>query len=228
MQLRPAACLLSFLLLLSTSTLARVPQRSSSLTAVDAERAFALQAQTKGQWTASRSYAAPDAVMFTPRAIWARDFLKGRKNPRASLHWSPNASYVSCDGLMAVNTGPWRNADGRQHGFFTTVWERGNGQWHWVSDGVHSLKRPLAVRRTALVRKASCEGRAPGPPLMDPPSTKRGPGGVAPDDFGRGHSEDRTLGWEWRVGPNGVRNFRTFLWTGGGYSVALRQTIGGK
>jgi len=197
-------------------------------TAIDAERAFARDAQKKGQWTASRAYADPDAVMFTPQAIWARDFLKGRRDPPAALHWSPNASYVSCDGRMAVNTGPWRNANGRQNGFFTTVWERQKGQWHWISDGRHTLKRPLAERKTPIVRQGSCKGRAPGPPLMAPPKTKTGPGGVAPDDFGRGHSEDRTLGWDWRVGPKGVRQFRTFLWNGRGYTVALEQTVGGK
>ncbi|MEO6114466.1 MAG: hypothetical protein ABIP07_08485 [Sphingomicrobium sp.] len=197
-------------------------------TAIDAERAFARDAQKKGQWTASRAYADPDAVMFTPQAIWARDFLKGRRDPQVALHWSPNASYVSCDGRMAVNTGPWQNANGQQRGFFTTVWQQEKGQWHWISDGRHTLKRPLAARKTPLVRKGSCKGRAPGPPLMAPPTTKRGPGGVAPDDFGRGHSEDRTLGWDWRVGPKGVRHFRTFLWTGRGYTLALEQTIGRK
>lgn len=196
-------------------------------TAIDAERAFSRDAQVKGQWTASRAYADPDAVMFTPQAIWARDFLKGRKDPLSAMRWSPNATYVSCDGRMAVNTGPWQSANGRQRGFFTTVWEKEKGRWHWISDGRHALKRPLAARKSPLVRQGSCQGRAPGPPLMSPPSTKRGPGGVTPDDFGRGHSADRTLGWDWRVGPNGTRQFRAFLWTGRGYTVALNQTIGG-
>lgn len=196
-------------------------------TAVDAERAFSRDAQTNGQWTASRAYADPDAVMFTPQAIWARDFLKGRKDPPAALRWSPNASYVSCDGRIAVNTGPWQDSTG-QSGFFTTVWQQENGRWHWISDGRHTLKTPLAARQTPIVRRGSCKGRAPGPPLMATPSTKKGPGGVAPDDFGRGYSADRTLGWDWRVGPNGVRRFRTFLWTGRGYTLALNQTIGGK
>ena len=195
-------------------------------TAVDAERAFAHDAQKKGQWTASRAYADPDAVMFTPQAIWARDFLKGRRDPQVALQWSPNASYVSCDGRMAVNTGPWQNNNGQQNGFFTTVWEQENGQWRWISDGRHTLKKPLAFRNTPVVRKGSCQGRAPGPPLMAPPTTKRGPGGVAPDDFGRGYSQDRTLGWDWRVGLKGVRQFRTFLWTGRSYTLALDQTIG--
>ena len=197
-------------------------------TAIDAERDFNRDAQKDGQWTAARYYADSDAVIFTPRAVWARDFLKGRKDPAEAIRWSPNASYVSCDGRVAVNTGPWRNGTGRQNGFFTTVWQQEKGRWRWVSDGRHTLQKPLAARATAIVRKASCQGRAPGPPLMAPPSTRKGPGGVAPDDFGRGYSDDRTLGWEWRVGPNGARRFRTYLWNGRGYTVALNQTIGAK
>ena len=197
-------------------------------TAVDAERAFRRDAQAKGQWTASRAYADHDAVMFTPQAIWARDFLKGRQDPPTAMQWSPNASFVACDGQTAVNTGPWATADGQQRGFYTTVWQREEGRWQWISDGRHTLKKPLAGRASPVVRKASCSGRAPGPPLMATPSAKPGPGGAAPDDFGRGHSADRTLGWEWRVGPNGARNFRTYLWDGRRYTLALNQTIGGK
>jgi len=209
-------------------TLVLATVAAATPTAVDAERAFSRDAQRNGQWTASRTYADPDAVMFTPQVIWARDFFKGRKNPRIALRWLPNASYVSCDGRMAVNTGPWQSSDGRQYGFFTTVWEQEKGKWHWISDGRHTLKKPLSARATPIVRKGVCRGRAPGPPLMAAPSTKKGPGGVVPDDFGRGYSDDRTLGWDWRVKPNGVRRFRTFLWNGRGYTLALDQTIGGK
>lgn len=197
-------------------------------TAVDAERAFSRDAQTKGQWTASRAYADPDAVMFTPQAVWARDFLKNRKDPPAAVRWSPSSSYVSCDGRMAVNTGPWEDPASKQSGFFTTVWQNEKGQWRWISDGRHTLTKQIALRTVPVVRKGSCRGRAPGPPLMATPSAKPGPGGVAPDDFGRGRSADRTLGWEWRVGPNGVRNFRTYLWNGRSYTLVLNQQIGGK
>ena len=195
--------------------------------AVDAERAFSRDAQRNGQWTALRAYADRDAVIFTPRAVWARDFLKGRKDAVAPITWTPNASYVSCDGRMAVNTGPWQAGAQGQTGFFTTVWEQEDGRWHWLSHGRHTLGQPLALRTTPVVRKASCRGRAPGPPLMAPPPTKKAPG-LTPDDFGRGYSSDRTLGWDWRVGPKGVRHFRTFLWTGRRYALALEQTIGGK
>jgi hypothetical protein len=209
-------------------TLLLIASSSAVPSAVDAERAYSRDAQVKGQWTAARTYADEDAVMFTPQAIWAREFLKGRKDPPAATRWSPNASFVSCDGRMAVNTGPWQSADGRQRGFFTTVWQQDERGWRWISDGRHTLKTPLAARATPIVRKASCKGRAPGPPLMAPPPAKKGPGGASADDFGRGYSGDRTLGWDWRVGPKGVRRFRAFVWNGRGYSLALNQTIGGK
>ena len=64
-------------------------------------------AQRIGQWTAFRKYADRDAVMFTPQAVWARDFLKGRKDPPKAVRWWPATSFVSCDGHTAVNTGPW-------------------------------------------------------------------------------------------------------------------------
>lgn len=52
-------------------------------TAIDAERAFGAEARQQGQWTASRHYAHPDAVMFTPQATWARDFSKEKGSCRA-------------------------------------------------------------------------------------------------------------------------------------------------
>lgn len=197
-------------------------------TALDAERAFSRDAQRRGQWTATREYADQDAVIFTPRATWAREFLKGRQDPKAAMRWSPNATYVSCDGRMAVNTGPWQSAVEGQGGFFTTVWEQEKGRWHWLSHGRHLLPQPPAARSAPIVRKGSCRGHAPGPPLMAPPTAKKGQGGMAPDDFGRGYSSDRTLGWDWRVGPKGARQFRAFLWTGRKYTLALEQTIGGQ
>jgi hypothetical protein len=62
-------------------------------TAVDAEYAFARDAQRIGQWTAFRKYADRYAVMFTPQAVWARDFLKGKRTrPRRSAGGRRQAS----------------------------------------------------------------------------------------------------------------------------------------
>ena len=197
-------------------------------TAVDAERALSRDAQRNGQWTAFAAYADPDAVILTPQAQWADAFLKSKKDPPVARRWSPNASFVSCDANVAINTGPWSSADGRQNGYFTTVWQREKGQWRWLYHREETLNRSLAARRTPIVRKASCRGHAPGAPLMSPPSTKKGPRGATPDDFGRGESADHTFGWDWRVGQNNFRHIRIFLWTGRRYVVALNQRNMGK
>src|SRR5205807_2926293 len=118
--------IMMFALLLASATLP---------TAIDVERAFARDAQKIGQWTAFRKYADRDAVMFTPQAVWVQEFLKDRKDPPKSVRWAPAHSFVSCDGRIAVNTGPWCGADGVHHGYFTTVWQRTNGAWRWVYDG---------------------------------------------------------------------------------------------
>src|SRR6476620_9798927 len=103
-------------------------------TAVDAERAFARDAQSMGMWSAFRKYADKDAVMFSPQAVWARDFLKNRKDPPKAISWRPAKSYVSCDGRTAVNTGPWFTPDGKLAGYFTTVWQRSGATWRFEYD----------------------------------------------------------------------------------------------
>jgi len=72
-------------------------------TAVDAERQFAGDAQTIGQWTAFKKWAEHDAVVFTPQAAWAREVLP-KKDPLKAITWRPAHSYVSCDGRIAVKS----------------------------------------------------------------------------------------------------------------------------
>ena len=88
-------------------------------TAVDAERAFARDAQRLGQWTAFRRWADPTAVMFTPQATWAQGLLKGRRNPPRSVRLASGRSYLSFFVLSEVNSGPWRGPYGS--GYFNTL-----------------------------------------------------------------------------------------------------------
>ena len=105
-------------LLLAAAAATAAPSVSGPSTAIDAERAFARDAQRIGQWAAFRKYAARDAIMFNPQAVWARDYLAGRKNPRRAISWTPAASVMSCDRSVAVNGGPYSTPDGH-HGRFT-------------------------------------------------------------------------------------------------------------
>lgn len=195
-------------------------------TAIDAERAFAAHAQKVGQWTAFRDYAEPAAVMFNPQAVWAHEFLAGRKDPPRSVEWWPAQSFVSCDGDMAVNSGPWRNAAG-QNGYFTTVWIRQkDGDWKWSVDGGDVLKKPLARPATPAVARASCAGlkRVPAVYSAQTPPTAR-IAGKPPADAGQGRSADGTLTWSWAVAKDGARHFQAKLWNGRRYRIVLDQHV---
>ena len=199
---------------------------ASTPSVIDAERAFASDAQRMGQWTAFARYAAKDAVLFTPQAVWARDFLKGRKNPPRSVRWWPAHSFTSCDGRTAVNTGPWVGADGKHHGYFTTVWSlEGGRQWRWSYDGGDDLSGPTPPVTPAQVHRASCAGRAPGPPVLPPPPLTSKEARTTPEDNGRGMSADKTLGWDWKVEKGGARKFRVFQWNGIRYAQVLFNDI---
>jgi hypothetical protein len=165
--------------------------------ALNAEYAFIRTAQEQGQWTAFRQFAHPDAVMFTPDTVWAQEWLKGRADPPRTIEWRPAVSFVSCDGRTAVNQGPWLSASGKASGTFTTVWQADGRTWRWVYDGGKPGSGPVTWPAKAKVKQAACTLRVPGPPVAAPPPVVRHRDGSAPDDFGRGVSADRTLGWDW-------------------------------
>jgi len=182
-------------------------------TAIEAERAFNRAAQTEGQWTAFRNFSTPDAVIFTPQPAKAHEALP-QKNPRLTIQWWPAESYVSCDGSVAVNTGPWVSAKGA--GYFTTVWVRqADGHYKWVYDGGDSLAAPHALPEKPKVRTAAC---SPSPPAI---GEVTGPGGTV----GRGQSPDGTLRWFWRVDPDGARRFVANLWNGKTFEPVLTNEI---
>jgi hypothetical protein len=194
-------------------------------TAVDAERAFAREAQTIGMWTAFRKYADRDAVMFTPQAVWVQPFLKDRKDPPKSIGWRPAHSFVSCDGHTAVNTGPWFKLDGTAGGYFTTVWQRTPRDWRWVYDGGGPLAGEAPAATRAQVHRASCTVKAPGAPIAAPPVLTAKQARTTPEDNGRGQSADKTLGWDWKVEKDGARKFRVFQWNGARYSQVLYNDV---
>ena len=196
------------------------------VTAVDAERAFIRDAHTQGQWTAFRKWADDTAVMFSPQAVWAQEYLKGLKDPPRSIDWAPADSWVSCDGRTAINRGPWTSASGRAHGYFTTVWMQNHSSWRWAYDGGADLPVPMALPKSPRVKRASCRN------LARVPAAYRGAvvstarlAGEPPADAGQGRSADGTLIYEWKVAPDGARHFLARLWNGRGYQIVLDQNV---
>ncbi len=192
--------------------------------AVDAEYAFARDAQRIGQWTAFRKWAERDAVIFTPQAAWAHQALP-EKDPPKAISWRPAHSFVSCDGRISVNTGPWWKVDGTPGGYFTTVWQRTKRHWRWVYDGGGPMEGKASAAKRAQVHRASCRGRAKGAPIAPPPPLTAKESRTTPEDNGRGQSADRTLGWDWKVDKQGGRTFRVFLWNSSHYAQVLHNRV---
>lgn len=198
---------------------------AASMTAVDAEKAFARDAQRHGQWTAFRKYADETAVIFTPQAVWAHEFLANRKDPPKSVSWAASASWVSCDGRTAINRGPakWPSGD---RNYFTTVWIRGGSGWKWTYDGGDELDAPMAFPKRPRVERASCGGRdrIRREYRQEVKPTER-IAGKPPADAGQGRSADGTLIYEWKVAASGERHFQAKLWNGRDYRTVVDQKI---
>jgi hypothetical protein len=183
-------------------------------TAVDAERAFNRAAQTQGQWAAFRQFMTDDAVIFTPQPVKAKDALPTQE-PKIAVQWWPAESYVSCDGTMAVNTGPWVRPKGV--GYFTTVWVRqADGHFKWVYDGGDALTTARALPEKPRIHRASCRGKARGMSYFVT---------LPFDKNGYGKSDDQTLRWSWSVDSAGARSFMVELWEGTRYRVVVDQAI---
>jgi hypothetical protein len=174
-------------------------------TPVEAERAFAADAKTIGQWTAFRKWSTDDAVMFVPQPTNAHDFLKDRKDPPQAIDWWPTASYISCDGKLAVNTGGWKRADGSV-GYFSTVWQRQpDGSWKWIVDGGDTLAVSRPRPKTPLVRTARCLAHGDSVDAVT---------GNSSLDTRYGASPDASLFWLWAVTSDGARKFGAAIYDG--------------
>ena len=187
-------------------------------TAIDAERAFAADAQKLGQWTAFRKWSTADAVMFLPQADRAQKFLKDKADPPVAVFWWPGRSYVSCDGKTAINTGPWVRQWGKSIGYFTTVWKRqGDSSWKWVLDHGDSLATARAEGGDIKPRQASCVKpvKAPLPKL----------GLTQGGSSDTGKSDDGSLAWRWFVRADGSRMFEALIWTGLSWQVVISDNV---
>ena len=197
----------------------------AALTSIDAERAFARDAQQLGQWTAYRKYADETAVMFNPQVVWASDVLPTLRNPPKAARWSASESWVSCDGRTAINRGPWTSSAGSK-GYFTTVWVRKDKGWRWAYASSDALAGPSTVAGKPRVIRASCHGRTnlPEEYRHEVKPTVR-IAGKPPGDGGQGRSADGTLIYEWKVTASGERHFKAKLWNGRDYGEVLDQHI---
>jgi hypothetical protein len=197
---------------------------AAPVTPVEAERAFAADAQSLGQWSAFRKWADPTAVMWTPQATWAHEFLKNRKDPATAVRWWPSHSWQACDGRTAVNVGPWQLPNA--HGRFITLWMRQpSGAWRWSADGQLTAPARHAVPRKPVVRRAACGNKALRARMVSADYARPLNRTAAPGDSGYARSADGTLLFSWTVAADGVRRHRVQLWTGRRFALVLDETV---
>jgi hypothetical protein len=193
-----------------------------AMTPVEAERAFAADARTIGQWTAFRKWSTDDAVMFVPQPTNAHDFLKDRKDPPQAIDWWPTASWISCDGTLAVNTGGWKRPDGSV-GYFSTVWQRqADGGWKWIVDGGDETKDARPRPASLTVVKAPCR-KQPMPFVLSPETMRDLANGKLKTL--QGHSADTSLNWIAYIYPDGRRHFSVALWNGKADQLVVRDEV---
>lgn len=182
---------------------------------IAAEIGFARLAQDKGQWTAFRETSAPDAVMFVPQRVRARDWLKTQKDPAEAVKWQPHAVYVSCDGNAGVTTGAWQK--GPANGYFSTVWlrEPRTGKINWILDHGDALTSPRAAPEFIASKQAVC-GTRPAVPIE---------AGGEGEDMAVGLSPDQTLSWTSTVRPDNSRRVTIRLWDGSQMATVIDDQV---
>jgi hypothetical protein len=198
--------------LVASPALSREPKQREGFAnpsaAIAAEIAFAQLAQTKGQWTAFRTTATKDAVMFVPQMVLAQVHLNGKADPAQSVKWQPHQVWSSCDGSIAVTRGAWQSD--KATGWFSTIWQRQKkGDYKWILDQGDETPMALDAPDMIVAKVAEC------PPNYRGGKQKRKDvkGKVALGDpaYRTGQSDDATLTWEVRVAPDGARNFTMSL-----------------
>jgi len=117
--------------------------------ALAADTAFAARAGEIGYHDAFVEYLAPDAVLFRPEAVRGQDWLAANEPAAGQLEWTPSAAAASCNGRLAVTSGPWRysnDAGGEPvAGHYLSVWRlMDDGRWLAVLD--HGIDHAGAVQ----------------------------------------------------------------------------------
>lgn len=196
-----------------------------------ADIAMARLAQDKGQWTAFRETAAPDAVTLMAGAVLAADWLKGRADPAQATRWQAKRLFISCDGRTGAASGVLQFPDGPA-GIYTSVWQNlekpraKKSKWRWVFNHGAVAASPVANDDMISSRTAVCTG--------DPKALLAGVQmGALPKDAdiaapgasGARASADGTMVWRWQVRADNSRLVTIELWNGSAFDVVVRDDV---
>jgi len=213
--------------------LARAPGAAQPSNVVAAELAFSRAARERGQWTAFREFAAPNAQLHGPDGPFAlAPWIATQTDPKEAVQWSPRVIAMSCDGALAVSKGRFRNPDGTVGGF-VTVWERqGDGEYRYVFDvGADDNPQPppkqqaeegdIIVTALDVVQGLIASCPRPGAPVPPPPALPIGADGKE----GATLSRDGTLRWRWQHRADGTRFIAADYFYEGRWTTPIEQSL---
>lgn len=181
---------------------------------IAAEIGFAALAQEKGQWTAFRATATPDAEMFVPQRVNAQAWLKGKADPPKAIKWQPYQVWSSCDGSYAITRGGWTTDQGA--GFFNTVWQRQkDGGYKWVLDLGDDRQAASTPPEMIAAKVATCPARGAARPALAVTIPAEGV------DSRTAMASDGTLAWTSEVLPDGKHRFTVMAWNGKQFDTVL-------
>ncbi|MFC3174863.1 hypothetical protein ACFOD9_11445 [Novosphingobium bradum] len=199
--------------------------------AIAAELALDRDGAARGTWTALAATAAPEAVVFSPKLVWARDAFKGRANSALPRRWQVGAVWSSCDGSLVVARGSFREGEGREGegraGWFARVWQRqGDGRYKWLASATgaqpHADAEPDMIAAAVAdcpTRPARADGDGSHQPGKAPLPKHREPAPLDPL-LRAGAAADGTLRWTARVDPDGTPRL-TAIWRKDGTEQTL-------
>lgn len=127
---------------------------------VDAERAFARAAATKGTRDAFLEFLADDGIIFQPGPINGKEFWRQRQPRKGLLSWQPVYADVSAAGDLGYTTGPFEfrpsGPDDKPTAFgqYFTIWRRqSGGSWKAVLD--RGISHPAPTMPMPLLKYAA-------------------------------------------------------------------------
>lgn len=213
--------------------LSGAPGEAQPSTIVATELAYARAARDDGQWTASRSFAAPGAVLHGRNGVVpAGPVLAQLSDPSEPIQWAPRTVVMSCDGALAISLGRYRDPEGLV-GNYVTVWERQRDlTYKWVYDVAGPdvpqppPRKEIEDGNIVVTAIDAVEGLVATCPRGDeqvppPPALRSGS-----EETGKAQlSGDGTLRWRWEHRDEGTKFVAADYWYNGAWITAIEQRL---
>ncbi len=118
---------------------------------INTEKEFAATVAKSGIKAAYTTYAAADALAFTPNPVNARTYYEKAEDTKA-LSWTPAYARVSKSGDWGFTTGAYvHNAAEKTYGDYLSIWKMVNGKWQLALDLTTTHNKPLEKVTTRFI-----------------------------------------------------------------------------